>query len=85
MRRQVIFAGPISRYCFFRYEMWRTPLDARKNWWGYNETLAIQGRIKDKLDDHGLLRIDFRHVIPCALPLVNMLLGQAGTTMFCMR
>ena len=43
-----------------RYEVWRTPLDARHNWWGYNETLAIQGRIKDKLDGQGLLRVDFR-------------------------
>ncbi|KAF0300653.1 Protein bark beetle [Amphibalanus amphitrite] len=43
----------------YRYEVWRTPLDARHNWWGYNETLAIQGRIKDKLDGQGLLRVDF--------------------------
>ena len=48
------------RLCVVRYEVWRTPLDARHNWWGYNETLAIQGRIKDKLDGQGLLRVDFR-------------------------
>ncbi|XP_037072320.1 LOW QUALITY PROTEIN: protein bark beetle-like [Pollicipes pollicipes] len=44
----------------YRYEVWRTPLDARHNWWGYNESLAIQGRIKDKLDGQGLLEVNFR-------------------------
>lgn len=41
-------------------DVWKTPIDAKHNWWGYNETLAVLGRIKDRADDPDLLEVDFR-------------------------
>jgi hypothetical protein len=40
--------------------VWKTPIDAKHNWWGYNETLAVMGRICDHSDDPDLLEVDFR-------------------------
>jgi hypothetical protein len=40
--------------------VWKTPIDAKHNWWGYNETLAVMGRICDHSDDLDLLEVDFR-------------------------
>ncbi|XP_034245120.1 protein bark beetle isoform X3 [Thrips palmi] len=41
-------------------DVWKTPIDAKHNWWGYNESLAVLGRIKDRADDPDLLEVDFR-------------------------
>uniref|UniRef100_A0A1V1FT29 Putative CTL17 isoform B n=1 Tax=Reticulitermes speratus TaxID=60591 RepID=A0A1V1FT29_9NEOP len=42
------------------HDVWKTPIDAKHNWWGYNETLAVTGRICDHSDDLDLLEVDFR-------------------------
>ncbi|XP_070163334.1 protein bark beetle [Polyergus mexicanus] len=41
-------------------EMWRSHIDARYNWWGYNETLAVAGRIRDRGDSPELLQVDYQ-------------------------
>ncbi|XP_046141163.1 protein bark beetle isoform X2 [Osmia bicornis bicornis] len=41
-------------------EMWRSHIDARHNWWGYNETLAVAGRIRDRGDSPELLQVDYQ-------------------------
>ncbi|XP_012253572.2 protein bark beetle isoform X3 [Athalia rosae] len=41
-------------------EMWTSHVDARHNWWGYNETLAVGGRIKDREDSPDLLQVDYQ-------------------------
>lgn len=41
-------------------EMWRSHVDARHNWWGYNETLAVAGRIRDRGDSPELLQVDYQ-------------------------
>lgn len=41
-------------------EVWKTPIDAKHNWWGFNETLAVSGRVKDRADNPDLLEVDFR-------------------------
>ncbi|XP_015594324.1 protein bark beetle isoform X2 [Cephus cinctus] len=41
-------------------EMWRSHVDARHNWWGYNETLAVSGRIRDRGDSPELLQVDYQ-------------------------
>ncbi|EFN78073.1 Lysyl oxidase-like protein 4 [Harpegnathos saltator] len=41
-------------------QMWRSHVDARHNWWGYNETLAVAGRIRDRRDSPELLQVDFQ-------------------------
>lgn len=47
--------------CLFRqFEMWRSHIDARHNWWGYNETLAVAGRIRDRGDSPELLQVDYQ-------------------------
>ncbi|XP_011303311.1 uncharacterized protein bark isoform X1 [Fopius arisanus] len=40
-------------------EVWRSHVDARHNWWGYNETTAVAGRIRDRSDSPELLQVDF--------------------------
>ncbi|CAL4091082.1 unnamed protein product, partial [Meganyctiphanes norvegica] len=42
-----------------RSDVWKTPIDARDNWWGFNNTAAVAGRIHDKTDDETLLAVDF--------------------------
>ncbi|KAK0090170.1 hypothetical protein PV325_002595 [Microctonus aethiopoides] len=44
----------------FQLEMWRSHIDARHNWWGYNETLAVGGRIRDRGDSPELLQVDYQ-------------------------
>ncbi|GLH02202.1 LOW QUALITY PROTEIN: Protein bark beetle [Gryllus bimaculatus] len=41
-------------------DVWKTPIDAKHNWWGYNETLAVMGRIRDRSDHPDLLEVDFK-------------------------
>ena len=41
------------------YDVWKTPINAKYNYWGYNETYAVAGRIKDLHDLDGLLEVDF--------------------------
>ncbi|XP_043483219.1 protein bark beetle isoform X2 [Leptopilina heterotoma] len=41
-------------------EMWRSHVDARHNWWGYNETVAVAGRIRDRGDSPELLQVDYQ-------------------------
>ncbi|XP_014255547.1 protein bark beetle [Cimex lectularius] len=41
-------------------DVWQTPIDAKHNYWGYNETLAVMGRIRDRSDQANLLEVDFR-------------------------
>lgn len=39
--------------------MWRSHVDAKHNWWSYNETLAVAGRIRDREDSPELLQVDY--------------------------
>ncbi|XP_061730021.1 protein bark beetle isoform X1 [Cydia pomonella] len=41
-------------------ELWRTRIDAKHNYWSYNETLAVAGRIRDQSDNPLLLEVDYR-------------------------
>ncbi|XP_067009482.2 protein bark beetle [Anabrus simplex] len=41
-------------------DVWKTPIDAKHNWWGYNDTVAVMGRIRDRIDHPDLLEVDFR-------------------------
>ncbi|XP_012276535.1 protein bark beetle isoform X2 [Orussus abietinus] len=41
-------------------ELWRSHVDARHNWWGYNRTLAVAGRIRDRGDSPELLQVDYQ-------------------------
>ncbi|KAJ8673362.1 hypothetical protein QAD02_004624 [Eretmocerus hayati] len=40
-------------------DMGRSNVDARHNYWGYNETLAVAGRIRDRGDSPELLQVIF--------------------------
>nr|XP_022906031.1 protein bark beetle isoform X1 [Onthophagus taurus] len=40
-------------------ELWKTKIDARYNFWGFNTTPAVTGRIKDYSDDARLLEVDY--------------------------
>ncbi|KAG6445644.1 protein bark beetle isoform X2 [Manduca sexta] len=41
-------------------DLWRTRIDAKHNYWSYNETLAVAGRIRDQADNPLLLEVDYR-------------------------
>ena len=41
------------------WDVWKTPINAKYNYWAYNETYAVAGRIKDLHDEEGLLEVDF--------------------------
>ncbi|TMW54841.1 hypothetical protein DOY81_000074 [Sarcophaga bullata] len=38
-------------------ELWRSKIDARHNYWSYNNSISVQSRIKDKADDPLLLEV----------------------------
>jgi len=39
--------------------MQRNPIEAKNNWWGYNETTAVEGRIRHYRDIPELLQVRF--------------------------
>ncbi|OWR46233.1 Neurotrypsin [Danaus plexippus plexippus] len=41
-------------------DVWRTRVDAKHNYWSYNESLAVAGRVRDRADDPRLLEVDYR-------------------------
>lgn len=41
-------------------DIWKSSIDAKHNWWGFNETLAVSGRIRDRSDESDLLEVDFQ-------------------------
>ncbi|BES98492.1 Scavenger receptor cysteine-rich domain [Nesidiocoris tenuis] len=41
-------------------DVWVSHIDAKHNYWGFNESLAVMGRIRDRLDQANLLEVDFR-------------------------
>ena len=40
-------------------DVWKVPINAKYNYWGFNETLAVSGRIKDLHDEIGLLEVAY--------------------------
>ncbi|XP_045494665.1 protein bark beetle isoform X1 [Colias croceus] len=58
----------VNRSIFFDYnpnamsalDLWRTRIDAKHNYWSYNESLAVAGRIRDQSDNPLLLEVDYR-------------------------
>ncbi|XP_047509687.1 protein bark beetle isoform X2 [Pieris napi] len=41
-------------------DLWRTRIDAKHNYWSYNESFAVAGRIRDQSDNPLLLEVDYR-------------------------
>lgn len=41
-------------------ESWRTRIDAKHNYWSYNESIAVSGRIRDQSDNPLFLEVDYR-------------------------
>lgn len=51
------------QFSAYSSDQWNTPLtpiNARYNYWGFNETYAVGGRIHDHQDDYRLLEVDFQ-------------------------
>ncbi|KAL9707408.1 hypothetical protein quinque_010926 [Culex quinquefasciatus] len=40
-------------------DVWKTKIDAKHNYWSYNETLAVGSRIRDRFDDPQLLEVQY--------------------------
>ncbi|XP_050298201.1 protein bark beetle isoform X2 [Anthonomus grandis grandis] len=40
-------------------QLWNTKIDASYNYWGFNTTLAVRGRIRDQMDDPRLLEVTY--------------------------
>ena len=54
--------GYFMKFCVFfsnSLEMQRTAIEAGNNWWGYNESTAVVGRIRDYRDLAELLQVRF--------------------------
>ncbi|KAK2706945.1 hypothetical protein QYM36_014842 [Artemia franciscana] len=47
----------VSEEQCLKAEVLRSPIDAVYNWWGYNTTVAVEGRIRDYKDREGLLEV----------------------------
>lgn len=45
---------------FSQLEFGTSKIDAKHNYWGYNKTLAVGGRIRDYEDSLELLKVDYR-------------------------
>ncbi|XP_066905697.1 protein bark beetle [Halyomorpha halys] len=41
------------------FDVWQTPVNAKVNYWGFNTTLSVMGRIKDRSDQPNLLEVEF--------------------------
>uniref|UniRef100_A0A8D8T2J5 Protein bark beetle n=2 Tax=Cacopsylla melanoneura TaxID=428564 RepID=A0A8D8T2J5_9HEMI len=54
-------------------DIWKTPIDARYNYWGYNETLAVGGRVRDRNDQSDLLEVE---IIPFQMNNKTILDGK---------
>lgn len=58
-----ILSKPKSNFQFMypcsTLELWKTRIDAVYNYWGFNTTLAVSGRIRDLSDDPRLLEVQY--------------------------
>ncbi|XP_055636056.1 protein bark beetle isoform X2 [Toxorhynchites rutilus septentrionalis] len=60
-----IFANPDNDYEMITVnrsitlDVWKTKIDAKLNYWSYNETLAVGSRIRDRFDDPQLLEVQY--------------------------
>ncbi|XP_071445359.1 protein bark beetle [Hetaerina americana] len=41
------------------HDVWKSAIDAKHNWWGYNGSITVGGRIKDRRDEAHLLEVDY--------------------------
>ncbi|KAL5280481.1 hypothetical protein ACFFRR_004453 [Megaselia abdita] len=41
-------------------EIWKTKIDARRNYWSYNETISVASRVMDKYDNPQLLEVQIQ-------------------------
>lgn len=57
--RKTADAIPIDIIETKKLNLFHATIDAEFNWWGFNSTAAIQGRIRDRLQHEELLRVDF--------------------------
>jgi len=57
--RKTADAIPISIVDTKRIDLYQATINAKHNWWGFNTTSAIQGRIRDRLQHEELLKVDF--------------------------
>lgn len=52
-------------------ELWKTKIDAAYNYWGFNTTLAVSGRIRDQSDDPRLLEVTYQPYYETNATLLN--------------
>ncbi|GBP08366.1 Protein bark beetle, partial [Eumeta japonica] len=52
-----LFIKALRIMAFSTIELWRSKIDARHNYWSYNNSISVQSRIRDKSDDPLLLEV----------------------------
>lgn len=57
--RKTADAIPLDIIDTKKIDLYNATIDAQMNWWGFNSTSAIQGRIRDRLQHQELLKVDF--------------------------
>uniref|UniRef100_T1GGG9 SRCR domain-containing protein n=1 Tax=Megaselia scalaris TaxID=36166 RepID=T1GGG9_MEGSC len=49
-----------EKYLNSTLEIWKTKIDARHNYWSYNETISVASRVMDKYDNPQLLEVQIQ-------------------------
>lgn len=57
--RKTADAIPLDIIDTKKIDLYHATIDAELNWWGFNSSSAIQGRIRDRLQHEELLKVDF--------------------------
>lgn len=59
MFRKTVDAIPINIIDKKKVDLYAATINAKQNWWGFNTTSAIQGRIRDRVQHEELIKVDF--------------------------
>lgn len=57
--RKTVDAIPINILDTKKVDLFHANIDAKLNWWGFNATTSIQGRVRDRAQHEELIKVDF--------------------------
>lgn len=57
--RKTADAIPLNIVEMKKIDLYYATINAKHNWWGFNTTSAIQGRIRDRIQHEELIKVDF--------------------------
>lgn len=69
--RKTADAIPINIIETKKIDLYHAAIDAKNNWWGFNTTSAIQGRVRDRFQYEELIKVDFAPFLESNRSLLN--------------